>query len=197
MRQYVNFPTRGPNTLDLIICNSPGSAEALPNFGTSDHVAIKFTCIVDSALDSEPPNTPVLNWMTAPWNHIGGAVKRALSAWNDSDYDSPDEAEAQLAHYNPRIGSITSRGSPPYAFLHDTCKLHSVTTTTKVTPVNPQQVFHWFHCFPPQCLCLCHELLVIITVCVANQQKADPYALKRPDQHTPLQVSEHSTALVV
>ena len=92
LHQYVNFPTRGPNTLDLIICNSPGSAEALPNFGTSDLVAIKFKCNVDNALDSEPPNTPVLNWMTASWNHIRGAVKRALSVWNDSDY----EAEALM-----------------------------------------------------------------------------------------------------
>ena len=61
LHRYVDFPTRGLNTLHLIICNSPGSAKALPNFGTGDHVAIKFKYNADTVLDSEPPNTPVFN----------------------------------------------------------------------------------------------------------------------------------------
>ena len=42
LHQYVNFPTRGPNTLDLIFSTFTGSAVALPSLGTMDHVSIKF-----------------------------------------------------------------------------------------------------------------------------------------------------------
>ena len=52
--QYVDFPTRGPNTLDLVMSQFPGSAAALPNLGTSDHVSIKFRCDVVNGLPSEP-----------------------------------------------------------------------------------------------------------------------------------------------
>ena len=57
LHQYVDFETRGPNTLDLIRSIFEGSASALPNLGTSDHVSIKFQCQVAAALP-ETPKTP-------------------------------------------------------------------------------------------------------------------------------------------
>ena len=76
-----------------------GAAEALPNLGTSDHVSIKFRCDIDKELTQEPQATAVYDWHSAPWNHIRGALKRALETWNDCEYDHPDEAEAQPVHY--------------------------------------------------------------------------------------------------
>ena len=111
--QYVDFPTRGPNTLDLIMSLSPGAAEALPNLGTSDHVSIKFRCDIDKELTQEPQATAVYDWHSAPWNHIRGALKRALDTWNDCDYDHPDEAEAQLVHYiQPVINDYVKKVVP-------------------------------------------------------------------------------------
>ena len=40
--QYVDFPTRDKNTLDLVMSNYTGSATPMPNLGTSDHVSIKL-----------------------------------------------------------------------------------------------------------------------------------------------------------
>ena len=83
LHQYVNFPTRGPNTLDLIMSTFIGSAVALPNLGTSDHVSIhvsiKFQSQVIEDLPATPRATEVLNCHSAPWNHIRGEVKRALT----------------------------------------------------------------------------------------------------------------------
>jgi len=117
LNQYVDFPTRGPNTLDLIMSRFTGTAETLPNLGTSDHVSIKFKCQIHDELESEPPPTDVLLWHSAPWHHIRGAVKRSLAIWNDCDYESPDEAEAQLVHLvQPVINTYVKKSiSKPYS----------------------------------------------------------------------------------
>ena len=94
--QYVDCPTRGPNTLDLVMSHYTGSAVPMPNLGTSDHVSIKFVCNIADALPSEPDEESVLDWHSAPWNHIRGAVKRSILVWNDCDCESPEEAECQL-----------------------------------------------------------------------------------------------------
>ena len=41
--QYVDFDTRDGNTLDLVMSPFDGSASAVANLGTSDHVSIRFT----------------------------------------------------------------------------------------------------------------------------------------------------------
>ena len=97
LHQYVDFPTRGPNTLDLIISTFTGSAVALPNLGTSDHVSIKFQTQVIEDLPDTPRATEVLNWHSTPWNHIRGEVKRALILWNETEHLIPDDAELALS----------------------------------------------------------------------------------------------------
>ena len=39
---------------------------------------------VTTPLGKQPAVLPVRNWAHAPWNHIRGAVKRALSDWDPS-----------------------------------------------------------------------------------------------------------------
>jgi len=42
LNQFVDFPTRMNNTLDLILSDADGSATASAPLGTSDHISIKF-----------------------------------------------------------------------------------------------------------------------------------------------------------
>ena len=73
-----------------------GSATALPNLGTSDHVSIKFQSKVATELPETPKATKVLNWHSAPWNHIKGELRRALVTWNECSFSNPDDAEQAL-----------------------------------------------------------------------------------------------------
>ena len=77
--QYVDFDTRDGNTLDLVMSPFDGSASAVANLGTSDHVSVRFTMHMTTPLEKQPAVLPVRNWSRAPWNHIRGAVKRALA----------------------------------------------------------------------------------------------------------------------
>ena len=42
MEQLVNFPTRGENTLDLVLSDIEGRAVERPGFGNSDHQAVQY-----------------------------------------------------------------------------------------------------------------------------------------------------------
>ena len=96
--QLVGFPTRGLNTLDLIMTPFQGAAAALPNMGTSDHVTISFTIQVEEPLPVPPINIKHWDWIRAPWNHIRGAVRRALKDWNACQFDSVDDAIEDRHH---------------------------------------------------------------------------------------------------
>ena len=96
LHQLVDFPTRGGNTLDLILSSFPGSARALANPGSSDHVAIGFEAQVISPPADTPDITPSRDWDRAPWNHIRGAIKKYLSDWDPCSFISADEAQSNL-----------------------------------------------------------------------------------------------------
>ena len=72
------------------------SASAVANLGTSDHVSVRFTMHVTTLLEKQPAVLPVRDWAHAPWNHIRGAVKRALSYWDPSGCSSVDVAVDSL-----------------------------------------------------------------------------------------------------
>ena len=94
--QCVDFDTRDGNTLDLIMSPFDDSASAVANLGTSDHVSVRFTMHVTTLLEKQPAVLPVRDWAHAPWNHIRGAVKRALSYWDPSGCSSVDVAVDSL-----------------------------------------------------------------------------------------------------
>ena len=72
LKQIVNFPTRGSNTLDLICSNIDASAAGLMPFGTSDHKAIRVEMQVTSAIPTVLKQADRPQWRTAPWKHTAG-----------------------------------------------------------------------------------------------------------------------------
>ena len=64
--QLIDFPTRGGNTLDLVLSSFPGPAVAMANPGTSDHVSTVFEMQVISPLADAPNIKPVRDWSNAP-----------------------------------------------------------------------------------------------------------------------------------
>ena len=101
--QLVDFPTRGRNTLDLIITSFAGSTTPLPGLGTSDHVAVSFTVNVEVEIPKPPIAGDTRDWRRAPWHHIKGAVGRTLADWKASDYKTPDMAQQDLESRLVRI----------------------------------------------------------------------------------------------
>ena len=110
LSQFIDFPTRKANTLDLIISDVKGEANAAAHFGTSDHVSIEFEIHVDSEILDEEKENEKLNWRKAPWDHIRGEVKRMLKDWkpHKSNLDAAaDELDEMLwkvvkRHVKPR-----------------------------------------------------------------------------------------------
>ena len=94
MSQLVNFPTRGENTLDLVISDFDGRAIAESGFGSSDHLSLYLTFDTTQKIPTTPIRKSVRDWQNAPWNHMKGALKRALANWKPSG--GVDEAEADL-----------------------------------------------------------------------------------------------------
>ena len=70
LHQLVGFPTRGGNTLDLIISHLPGQAVAMANSGTSDHIAIAFDIQITHDLQIAPDADPVYDWEHAPCQYL-------------------------------------------------------------------------------------------------------------------------------
>ena len=96
MYQLIDFATRGNNALDLIISDLAGSASSKTHIGTSDHLSISFEIQVDQPAPQVEPAAAALNWRRAPWDHIRGAVKRAVDGWAPRASQSVNEAEAEL-----------------------------------------------------------------------------------------------------
>jgi hypothetical protein len=94
--QLVGFPTRGDNTLDLVMSTLVGSASPLPNLGTSDHKSMLVTLQVGSAVPESPVSHLVFVWATAPWGHIKAAFRDKLKYWDPRAYDTVDAAELAL-----------------------------------------------------------------------------------------------------
>ena len=109
LHQFVDFPTRGKNTLDLIMSPFPGSAIAMANPGTSDHIAIAFEMQVISHIQDAPPVKQAYNWDHAPWNHINGAIRRFMHDWDPACFDSVQVAQI---NFNEWMESIVERYVP-------------------------------------------------------------------------------------
>lgn len=95
LRQLVSFPTRGGNTLDLVFSDVPGVASQSPNLGSADHVAVDLV-FEQSDLPSTPAVPEALDWALAPWDHIRGALRRALKEYNPRGFESVDAAAVRL-----------------------------------------------------------------------------------------------------
>ena len=110
--QYVDFATRGGNTLDPVLSTHSGSAVDVANLGSSDHVAVKFDLHVSTPLLRSPSASPVLDWAHAPWHHIKGALKSQLTSFDLADYNADDSVvwvDAALAAFNGILESVCDK----------------------------------------------------------------------------------------
>ena len=96
LNQFVDFPTRMNNTLDLILSDADGSATASAPLGTNDHISIKFEVQVKHCVSEKCPIGSVLNWKHAPWHQVRRSVKTALKGWAPGPKQSSDAAEAEI-----------------------------------------------------------------------------------------------------
>ena len=95
MDQFVTFPTRGVNKLDLIIEDVPMVVQALPHLGSSDHVSMLAT-FESVSMPAPPPKRRVFRWKSAPWDRIRGALRLKLGGWKASVFDTLDAAVDDL-----------------------------------------------------------------------------------------------------
>ena len=96
MLQLVDFPTREGNTLDLIMTDFEGTTTAAAHIGTSDHVSIIFEIQVLMQVPEAASQSDSVNWRKAPWDHIRGDVKRAVSEWIPNFAQSVSEVQTEL-----------------------------------------------------------------------------------------------------
>ena len=94
LSQLVDFTTREGNTLDLVMSDIKGIAIEAPGFGNSDHKSMSIVFESQEKIPSTPERKAVRDWHNAPWNHIRGAVKRALTHWKPTG--NQDDAEEEL-----------------------------------------------------------------------------------------------------
>ena len=95
-KQWVKFPTRGDNCLDLIMCAAPCECTPVPSMGSSDHVSIRACFEVHDQPPDTPASHPVYVWSSAPWDHIRAALKHALKSWDPRVFKSVQDAELHL-----------------------------------------------------------------------------------------------------
>ena len=95
--QVIDFATHNKgNTLDLVITHLRGKAVCWPGLGTSDHFSIGLDLDMESVVPPTPIKEPTLLWQHAPWDHIKGAVRRALDGWDPMAFEDVDDAEKDL-----------------------------------------------------------------------------------------------------
>ena len=116
MTQYIDFPTRGDNILDLFISDLEVDAQPLPPLGTSDHVNIIATVDLNMSMPSPPPGRVVYHWRTAPWHRIRGELKATLKGWKASSFGTVDEAVDDLyAIIDAAVGKYVKSSRPTKA----------------------------------------------------------------------------------
>ena len=98
MHQLVDFPTRGQNTLDLVLSDIAGSALSAAGFGTSDHKSMYLSFTSEEVVPKTPIKCAVRDWHHAPWPHIKGALKRAFKDWrpNGTVEEAEDEMDTRI-----------------------------------------------------------------------------------------------------
>ena len=95
MDQYVDFPTRGANILDLIIGDVPMDVQLLPHLGMSDRVSM-LASFESRPMPAPPPKRKVYHWKSAPWDRIRGALRLNLGGWRASVFGTLDDAMGDL-----------------------------------------------------------------------------------------------------
>jgi len=106
LQQFVDFPTRGENILDLVYSDCECVVTELPHLGTSDHVAMMIKITMNVELPSPPPVRTVLHYSSAPWNHINGHLKKTLAGWNPRSLGTVDAA---LDDMYDKVGAAIKR----------------------------------------------------------------------------------------
>ena len=85
LQQYIDFPTRGDNILDLTYCDHSCAASVLPHLGSSGRVTMLIK--VDLSLDApvSPPSRTVYHGITfegiCPESLIGAGAFLVTSQW--------------------------------------------------------------------------------------------------------------------
>jgi hypothetical protein len=111
LRQHVNFPTRGGNTLDYVF--STGCLEVSPgiHIGNSDHISLHISRDTRLCVPEPPDRPEVYQWDSAPWDHIKGHLKRELVAYRP--VGCHEAAESQLNDILERtIGRYVKKRKP-------------------------------------------------------------------------------------
>jgi hypothetical protein len=120
LQQFVDFPTRGDNILDLVYCDCKCVTTELPHLGTSDHVAMMVKVDTNVELPPPPPVRAVLHYSSAPWNHINGHLKRTFKGWNPCSHGAVDAAavDAALGDFYDKVGATSVRYIPSSVPTH-------------------------------------------------------------------------------
>ena len=84
-------PTRGPNTLDLILSDFPGNVTVTghPPLGASDHICL-LAIIPAPALRERPTKRTVWRYQQADWDRLRHSYR--TSDWESSFTDNPDQS---------------------------------------------------------------------------------------------------------
>ena len=69
LHQLVNFPTQLNAILNLLLSETPGSTQALPNLNTPDHVAVLLT-LPSFTKAIIPIDYQVYHWSSGPWQRL-------------------------------------------------------------------------------------------------------------------------------
>lgn len=96
MKQIVDFPTRGLNTLDLVISDIEGEAVVAPGFGNSDHESMRLNFDVSMETPKPPEMQYVRDWINAPWPHAKGDLKRSMVEFMKSTEQDVDKLEHMM-----------------------------------------------------------------------------------------------------
>ena len=91
LEQHVHIPTRGPNTLDLILSDFPGNVTVTghPPLGASDHICL-LAIIPAPALRERPTKRTVWRYQQADWDRLRHSYR--TSDWESCFTENPDQS---------------------------------------------------------------------------------------------------------
>ncbi|GMR30037.1 hypothetical protein PMAYCL1PPCAC_00232, partial [Pristionchus mayeri] len=138
--QFIDFPTRGKNILDLALCNSPLVKSAKPDIPLSDHVGISLSISFETTLGEKLK--PTRNYLFANWDMINSQI--AMHNWTIAlSNKTATEAYCYFSEFLNSLLDIfvpikrgkSSSGYPKYlSQLHDRLhKLHQVAPNCDTT----------------------------------------------------------------
>ncbi|GMT13276.1 hypothetical protein PFISCL1PPCAC_4573, partial [Pristionchus fissidentatus] len=117
--QYVDFPTRGNNILDLLLCNSPIIKDVKPDIPLSDHIGIAFT--INSFIAKDKIAPPSRDFSNADWDSMNNLIAShnwTLSFMGKSISDAYEYFSAftndLIATYVPLKKPKSDNGYPKY-----------------------------------------------------------------------------------